>query len=255
MKKILKILFLIIMQAFVGSLIHAQERGSDYLSGPEEVRQHIDFYVNYAKEVLGVRNEDKISFAHRDRINLTKAKDFKKIGVDILSVMGISIFDNYQKAALLSPMIVEGVVVKNGADKNYGYLVKINEVLFDDLGFCLDTVKVKFRFGDVVNNHHLPGDKVVLFLSPLSLRVMSMVRLLRDDSKYDEEKISNYVRQIFNVPFSEINEFAKIIKDLEIIDGFIFDEGKNIGLKTDVLKQIRSMLEINNKEDFYKIHK
>lgn len=62
---------LIVTQTFVCSLSHAQEKFHEYLTGPEDVKQHVDFYVNYAKENLGITSDKIISLSYDDKINIT----------------------------------------------------------------------------------------------------------------------------------------------------------------------------------------
>lgn len=258
MKSIFKVFILIIIQVFVSFSAYGQEKFHDYFTSPEDRKQHRSFYSDYAKEVLCIEPEHVISGAYYDRINITKAHDFSEIGVNVISYLSSSNYD-YQRTALVSPMIVEGVVIKKDDDKNresksyYSYLVKINEVLFDDLGFCLDTVKVRLGFGDRGDIHYLSGDKVILFLEPLILNINSLLTLLKEE--FNEEELNDFLKKRLSVSFSEINEHATIIKGLEITDEFVFNQRKNIGSKTDILKQIRSIVEINNRDDFYKIHR
>ena len=256
MKNIIKIfvLFLIIAQVFVCSVAHTQEKFHEYFTGPEDRKEHRIFYGNYAKEILGIASEDIISNAYFDRINITKESEFREIGIEVTQIMHADFNCNYCKRALLSPLIVEGVVFKRDycseAKLDLEYHVAVTETHFDELGFCLDTLKIKTYSSYVDSPRYFSGEKVILYLEPLSFGTKKFLSLMKN-----EDEINNFFRKTYNISFSEINQYALCSKKFKIIDGYVFDDRKNIGPRSDFINQLKSLLEINNKEDFYKIHK
>ena len=161
---------------------------------------------------------------------------------------------NFSKWALLSPLIVEGVIFKRDycreAKVDLEYHVAVTETHFDELGFCLDTIKIKTYSGYVGSPRFSNGEKVILYLEPLSIGTKKILSLMKN-----EDELNNFFRKTYNISFSEINQYALTIKKFKIIDGFVFDEINIFGSRSDFINQLKSLLEINNKEDFYKIHK
>jgi len=224
MKNIIKIFVLlaIIAQIFVCSVAHTQEKFHEYFTGPEDVKEHVDFYVNYAKKNLGITSENIISFAYADKINITKENEFREIGVEVAEIMHVG-YNDYRKRALLSPLIVEGVVFKRDycreAKVDLEYHIAVTETHFDELGFCLDTIKIKTYSAYVGSPRFSNGEKVILYLEPLSIGTKKILSLMKN-----EDELNNFFRKTYNISFSEINQYALTIKKFKIIDGFVFDE-------------------------------
>jgi len=221
------VLFAIVVQVFFCRVAHTQEKFHDYFTGREDVKRHVDFYVNYAKKNLGVTSENIISFAYDDKINITKESEFREIGVEITEIMHVG-YDDYRKRALLSPLIVEGVVFKRDycteAMVDLEYHVTVTETFFDELGFCLDTVKLKAYSGYVESPRYSNGEKVILYLYPLTLRTKGVEKIMEN-----EDELHDFFRKTYNISFSEINQYSLCSKKFKIIDGYVFDDRKNIG--------------------------
>lgn len=141
-------------------------------------------------------------------------------------------YNDYRKRALLSPLIVEGVVLKKVYHRNpeaavhTEYFVKIDETHNDELGLCLDTVKLLTYSGFthdgsyVTTAHSISyfiGEKVILYLYPLSLKAKGIVKIMNN-----EDEINSYFQKTYNIPFSEINKYALVSKKFNIRNGICF---------------------------------
>ncbi len=216
-----------------------------------------DNYVKYGVEVLGMKDTSVLHNLFYRRLNLKRLEELKEVtNQNILFSRYNQMKNNHVTASITRPQVIIGTVEEETRDTREGayfrlqWKVKVEEIIADDG----DEIYVKNGEDVFIKASGLPilcpyiprlseGEDVLLFLSPI--RKSANRRFI----SLNEEILSKF--NIDNV--KDIKNTYTIAYVFSIKNGILFtkEHMSRFGKLRKIKKQIKQIIKINNRHQFY----
>ena len=214
-------------------------------------KDKIEHKKNFSSKLKDLGMAIKPDYFYAKKINLTKINEFKKIGLDLVSMGNKVGTYNYKENVLISNLVIQGTIVekkyhpKKELQFHTTYKIKIETVLKGN--YSEPYVYVKMISGATGEDKFMRvSDEPQLFLGEKVLLMLNAV----DVDEFSKAKKNGYFNKTLNATKTDYTISGKYSLKL---DTYFNSHKERIGTKTEVQSLIKKIVAINQENNFYKL--